>query len=157
MKRGEDIKRVANYLNVGSIHVKFSDFDKAISKDDLIFVRNRLENMFREVQDKFKEYGKPVRIITMLMPDKLGVISYDGRTVRFYLVDTNHKTISTTIDYQVAKALAKHDITYIKRAKVLSKLQQEYPGQPKELFSEIEQKLSNPVRAGPKGYAFGPR
>ncbi len=157
MGAGNNVKLTSNYLNVGSIRIKFSDFDPDITKKDMEFIRTRLENMFREVQERFLEYGKPVRIIALLMPDKLGVMSYDGKEVRFYLVDVAKKTISTSIDFATARALAMHDVTYIKRAGVLSRLQQEYPGQPKDLFTEIELKLSNPVRAGPTGYEWGPR
>ncbi len=150
-------KSSSGYLNIGPIHVKLNDLDAYITKESIIFLKMRLENMFKEVQERFYAYHKPVRIITRLAPEKLGVMSYDGKVIRFYLVDTQAKRISTTIDYETAKMLAARDIAYIKRAQVLSRLHQEYPGQPKELFTEIELKLSNPTRAGPKGYIFGSR
>lgn len=145
---------VSHYLNIGPIHVKLSNLSSRITKEDIMFLRNRLDNMFYDVQERFRAYGRPVRIITRLTPEKLGVMSYNGSVIIFYIVDTDKYTVSATLDYEIARILATRDVTYIKRAQVLSRLPQEYPGQPKELFSEIEQKLANPSRAGPEDYVF---
>ena len=148
---------IHGYMNVRTLHIKINDLDDSISHERLEFIKSRLENMFDEVEERFREYGRPVRIITRLTPDKLGVMSYDGKQTKFYIVDTTQRTVSKYMDYETAKTLASHDITYIRRAQVLGRQSQIYPGQPAELFSEIEAKLNDPARAGPKDYTFDNR